>query len=80
LEQKSERELEKLYFNVAVSHQSVDQPTCRALERARSNLTSADRGGNSEVCVGCKLDEVQGRQGAGRFSVVGRKYKSIACC
>jgi hypothetical protein len=46
----------------------------------RFNLTSVDIGGNSEVCVGCKVDADQGRKGAAGFSVVGRKYKSMPCC
>jgi hypothetical protein len=37
---------------IAVSHQIVDRPMCRALGRVRSNLTSADGGGIIEVCVG----------------------------
>jgi hypothetical protein len=63
-----------------VTRRSVDQPTHWALERVRFNLTSVDIGGNSEVCVGCKVDADQGRKGAAGFSVVGRKYKSMPCC
>jgi hypothetical protein len=44
----------KSILNDALSHPSVDQPTCRALERVWSNLANSDRGGNSEVWVGVK--------------------------